>query len=377
MAVTAHCDVIVLGLGGMGTAAAAHLAKRGLAVVGLEQDDVPSARGSSVGETRVIRKAYFEDPRYVPLLERAYVLWRELEKIASETLFVRTGCLTLGPPEHEAIRGVRESVALHQLPHRVLDAGEVRARFPALAPAAGDVGVLEDDAGYLHVEACTRAHARWAQALGADLRTRTQVVDVHIDDGDARVTLADGDEVHAPKIVVAAGAWLPAFPPLRAIAPALPLVVERQVQLWFPRPNGDLPCFVHFAFDRTYYAIPTDDAIKVCRHHGGEETTPDALDRTLRLDDEETVRDYLRAHLPSVTGRVLRSRVCMYTCTPDQHYVVGRLAARPEVVLLGGFSGHGYKAASVVGEIAAEIVADGASRFDLTMFDPGRFAARA
>ncbi len=377
MASTTRCDVIVLGLGGMGASAAAHLAKRGLAVIGLEQDDVPSARGSSVGETRVIRKAYFEDPRYVPLLERAYVLWRELEKTAGEALFVRTGCMTLGPPEHEAIRGVRESVASHRLPHHVLDADQIRARFPAMAPAAGDVGVLEDDAGYLHVEACTRAHARWATALGAELRTRATVIDVRIDEGDVRATLASGEEICAPKIVVAVGPWLATSPSLREIARGLPLVVERQVQLWFPRPAGDLAAFVHFTGDRAYYAIPTDDALKICRHHGGSETTPDALDRTLRAEDEETVREYLRAHLPSVTGPVLRSRVCMYTCTPDQHYVVGRVVAHPEVVLLGGFSGHGYKAASVIGEIAAELTVDEESRFDLAMFDPGRFAARA
>jgi len=371
-----RCDVIVLGLGGMGSAAAAHLAKRGLAVVGLEQDDVPSARGSSVGETRVIRKAYFEDPRYVPLLERAYVLWRELETTAGEALFVRTGCMTLGPPEHEAIRGVQESVALHRLPHRVLDAGEIRARFPAMAPAPGDIGVLEDDAGYLHVEACTRAHARWAAALGADLRTRAHVVDLRVGNGEVRATLAGGDEIRAPSVVVAAGPWLATSPALRDIARTVPLVVERQVQLWFSRPAGDLATFVHFVGDRAYYAIPTEDTLKVCRHHGGKETTPDALDRAVSAEDEEMVREYVRAHLPSVTGPVLRSRACMYTCTPDHHYVVGRVAARPEVVILGGFSGHGYKAAAAIGEVAADLVVDGKSRLDLAMFDPGRFVGR-
>ena len=363
------------GGGGRGAAALAHLARRGLSVVGIEQDDVPSERGSSVGETRVIRKAYFEDPRYVPLLERAYTLWRELEEVAGETLFVRTGCLTLGPPGHEAIRGVLESVSRHRLPHELLEERDVAARFPALVPSPGDVGVFERDAGYLHVERCTLAHARWAASMGAELRTRVEVTELRIDGG-VRATLSDGSHVTAPRAVVAAGAWLATSPALREIARALPLTVERQVQLWFAHSpvSRSLAGFIHFVEGRAFYGIPTADSVKVCAHHGGETTTPDALDRALRPADEATVRDYLRAHLPSLDGSPIRSRVCMYTNTPDQHFVVGRAPGRPEVVVLGGFSGHGYKAASVVGEIAAELVAEGKSALDLAMFDPARFA---
>ena len=356
----------------MGAAALAHLARRGLRAIGIEQDDVPSEQGSSVGETRVIRKAYFENPRYVPLLERAYTLWRELERETGESLFERTGCMTLGPPDHEAIRGVLASVAEHRLPHRVMREGEIRQTFAPLVPAPGDVGVLEEDAGYLHVEACTRAHARWAVAMGAELRTRTQLVELEMSDG-VHAVLADGSIVSAPRAVVAAGPWLATSHALREVAGDLPLVVERQVQLWFPPPPRPLPAFIHFAGEWAHYAIPTPEAIKVCRHHGGEATSPDALDRSLRPEDEAAVRGYLRAHLPSLDAPPLRSRVCMYTNTPDQHFVVGRLPYQPNVVVLGGFSGHGYKMASVVGEIAAELVAGGESPFDLAMFDPGRF----
>jgi sarcosine oxidase/N-methyl-L-tryptophan oxidase len=198
------------------------------------------------------------------------------------------------------------------------------------------------------------------------------------------VTLDDGSTVVAPHLVVAAGAWLPSLPAVGALVGHLPLVVERQVQLWFGsaphRPAlPPLPAFIHFLEDRAFYGIPADPAhahpaIKVCRHHGGESTSPDALDRSLRADDEAQVRGYVRAHLPAADGPLLRSRVCMYTCTPDEHFVVGRLARAPHVVLLGGFSGHGYKMASVVGEIAADLVEKGTSALDLGMVAPERFA---
>jgi sarcosine oxidase len=362
-------DVLVLGVGGMGAAAMAHLARRGLSVVGVEADTVPSARGSSVGETRVIRKAYFEDPRYVPLLERAYTLWGELEAMHGAPLFVRTGCMTLGPAEHPAIRGVLESARQHRLAHHVLSEADVRARFPAMVPAKGDLGVLEDDAGYLHVEACTDAHARWAVRQGALLRAGTRVTALSLD-GEVRATLEGGEELSARSLVVAAGAWTPSSPSLAQISRGIPLTVERQVQLWFARPSGALPAFIHFTGERTHYAIPTAELIKVCAHHGGETTTADALDRSVHASDEERVRTYLRA----ADGAPVRSRVCMYTNTPDQHFVIGWAPGHANVVLLTGFSGHGYKMASVVGEIAAELVVDGKSALDLGMFAPGRFS---
>ena len=186
--------------------------------------------------------------------------------------------------------------------------------------------------------------------------------------------------VAADKVVVAAGAWL-ATDALREVARGLPLVIERQVQLWFePRAGASsLPAFIHFVAGGPFYGIPADathgePAVKVCRHHGGEVTRADALDRVVRRQDEATVRAYVQAHLPAADGALLRSRVCMYTNTPDEHFVVGCLARAPHVVLLGGFSGHGYKMASVMGEVAADLVERGQSAFDLGLFSPERFA---
>jgi glycine/D-amino acid oxidase-like deaminating enzyme len=290
----------------------------------------------------------------VPLLARAYDLWRGLEARSGKALFERVGCLNLGRADHAAIRGVLDSVARHGLPHARLGPEEVRTRF-GIVPCPGDVGVFEEDAGYLRVEACTKAHADWAAAAGASLRTRTRVTDLRVDRASVQVTLDDGSTVDASHLVVAAGAWLPSLPAIGALVGGLPLVVERQVQLWFgsaPRPPAfpPLPAFIHFLEGRAFYGVPPDPAhaqpaTKVCRHHGGESTSADALDPSLRPDDEAQVRAYVHAHLPVADGPLLRSRVCMYTCTPDEHFLVGRLASAPHVVLLGGFSGHGYKMA--------------------------------
>ncbi|HEY3820746.1 MAG TPA: N-methyl-L-tryptophan oxidase [Polyangiaceae bacterium] len=375
-------DVLVLGLGGMGAAALAHLAARGCSVVGVDQDMVPSLRGSSVGETRVIRKAYAEDPRYVPLLVRAYALWSELEARSGRALFTRVGCLNLGPAAHPAIRGVLESAERHGLPHRVLDEAAVRARF-SVVPAPGDLGVFEEDAGYLAVEACTEAHLAWAASRGAEVR-RGRVTALDVAGSSVRATLEDGRSLVADRAVVAAGPWLGQAPAFAELARGLPLVVERQVQLWFEPVDRDaarppaLPAFIHFVEGGPFYGIPPDDshpspAVKACRHHGGAQASPDTLDRALHPDDEATVRRYLRAHLPAADGPLLRSRVCMYTNTPDEHFLVGPLPGAPHVVVLGGFSGHGYKMASVVGEIAADLALGGRSAFDLGMFAPGRF----
>lgn len=385
-------DVLVLGVGGMGAAALAHIAGRGMRVIGVEQHDVPSDRGSSVGESRIIRKAYFEDERYVPLLHRAYELWHELESETDNTgrLFVRTGCLNLGPAAHPSIRGVLDSVTRHRLPHERLSDVDVRDRFPAFRPAMGDVGVYEADAGYLRVEACTRAHARLADSKGAELRTNATVQALEVHASGVRATLHDGNVIEAKHLVITAGAWLASGHALRELAMDLPpLVVERQVQFWF-RPLDEelartpaMPVFVHFVADRAYYGVPLGDGLpvptsepglKVCRHHGGAATTADALDRSVHDADEATVRDYLRAHLPNGDGPTLMTRVCMYTNTPDQNFVVGRHPRWPHVVVLGGFSGHGYKMASVMGEIAADLVEHGRSSFDLAIFDPSRFA---
>jgi glycine/D-amino acid oxidase-like deaminating enzyme len=208
------------------------------------------------------------------------------------------------------------------------------------------------------------------------VRPGASSVDVDVDDGTGSVTWG------GKQVVLAAGAWLSADPVLRAFAGSAPLVVERQVQLWFePGPAAQctvpsLPCFIHFSERGTFYAIPgraDDSALKACRHHGGALTTPDDVDRVVRARDIDDVRGFLSAHMPLADGEPVRSKVCLYTNTPDENFLIGASPSSSRVLVLGGCSGHGYKMACVLGEIAADVVVSGKSRFDLGLFDLKRF----
>ncbi len=384
------CDVVVVGLGGFGAAALFHLAARGLSIVGVEAHGIPHDQGSSTGETRVIRKAYFEDARYVPLLQRAYALWAELADVVDASLcgplFQRAGCLTFGPPGHTAVVGVQAAAREHALAHEVLDEHAIAKRFPALKPNPGDVGVFEAEAGFLHVERCTTAHVDGARRRGAVILCPARVTALRPGPEHVDVDVDEGTTLRARSVVLAAGPWLAADPVLRAFAGATPLVVERQVQLWFePAVRAScavpaLPCFIHFGARGTFYAIPgreDDGALKACRHHGGTLTTPANVDRRVSAADVDDVRTFLRAHLPVADGEPLRSKVCLYTNTPDENFLVGPSPSSSRVIVVGGCSGHGYKMASVLGEIAADLVVDGGSPFDLGLFDPHRFGPAA
>lgn len=329
----------------------------------------------------------------MPLLRRAYELWATLARDVDETLMERAGCLTFGPPTHPAVIGVQAAAREHALDHEVLDDDGIASRFPGLQPNRGDVGVYESDAGFLHVERCTVAHVSAAQRVGARVFAPGRVTAMRAGRDSVEVDVDDGHSWRARHVVLAAGAWLAADPVLRAFAGHAPLVVERQVQLWFE--PGDvrfrvprLPCFIHFGKRGTFYAIPGrddlcspgDTALKACRHHGGVSTTPDDVDREVRAADVDDVRAFLRDHMPYADGPPVRSKVCLYTNTPDENFLIGWSPSSSRVLVLGGCSGHGYKMASVIGEIAADLVVDGDNRldkgrFDLGLFDPQRFTA--
>lgn len=369
--------MIVIGLGVMGAASCRALARRGMRVLGLEQFELCHARGSSHGRSRVIRKAYFEDPRYVPLLHSAYRLWQELEAETQETILHRTGCLNLGPPDHECVRGARRSAEEHRLPHEVMTAAEVRARWPVLAPAADDIGIYERDAGFVVPERCVRLLADQARLRGAELREREPVRRWSCAGGEVEV-VTDAAHYRGAQLVLSAGPWLG---PL--VGADLPLRVERQVQLWFapPRPErfraGRLPVVIHFLADRAYYAVPglAGDPLKVARHHGGELSEPDQLRRHVTDSDEAEVRWYLRQHLPDADVAPAASEVCLYTNTPDDHFVIDRHPTREKVVIAGGFCGHGFKFAPLVGEVVADLLTQRRTDHPIGLFSIGRFAS--
>ena len=371
-------DAIVIGLGAMGAATCLALARRGVRVLGLERFELGHARGSSHGRSRIVRRAYFEDPRYVPLLGETYRLWSELEVESGERLLHRTGCLNLGAPDHPSLRGVRRSAEQHALPHELLGADEIRARWPALHPAPGDVGLYEADAGFVVPERCVELMLDRARRHGAELRESEPVLRWSPEAGGIGVVTRAG--LHRGRqLVLCAGAWT--GPLLEGSGLALPLDVERQVQLWFrpERPQrfaaGQLPALIHFGSDRAYYAVPAaaDGLVKVARHHGGEPTSPDAVRRVSHADAAD-VRGFLRRHLPDIDRPPARSELCLYTNTPDGHFVIDRHPERGDVVVAAGFSGHGFKFAPLVGEIVADLLARGRSEHPIELFGIRRFA---
>lgn len=375
---SSNFDVIICGLGVMGVSAARSLAGRGLRVLGLEQFDIPNDRGSSHGKSRVIRTAYFEDPRYVPLCRSAFAAWAELEREAGRQLIFRTGVLNMGPPEHECTRGVLESVRQHGLEHEVLTAADIRERWPALVPNDTDVGVFESAAGYLTPEACVTALAESARHRGATLRTQTRV-DRWTIEGDGVVVEAGGERYVGKQLVITAGGWFADAVQSLGVS----LNVERQVQLWWQPADvnaiapGRTPVFIHFVDDRAYYSIPPfgDYGIKISRHHGGEITTADAVDRTCRDADEADVRNYIRRHIPAADGPRIDAQVCLYTNTPDDHFLVDRLPGADRVWVAGGFSGHGFKFGPVIGDALADFVCDGRTNAPIDHFRFNRFSA--
>lgn len=368
-------DAIVLGVGAMGSATCYHLAKRGIKAIGIEQFQLAHEMGSSHGRTRVIRKAYFEDERYVPLLHATYDEWREIESASGEKLLHLVGCLNVGPAEHESILGVQHSGKKHSLPFEVLNRAEMTKRWPGLDPSERDVGVFEKDAGFLLPEKSIAAMARLAESSGCRILTDQCVLEWSADS--AGVTVKTQRATYsAAKLIVTAGPWLPKIVPQLGV----PLRVERQVQMWFNPTAPELftaarfPVFIHFVANRAYYGIPSSDPpwIKVARHHGGVITTADEVDRRILPSDEADARWYMQRHLRGADGPRMDAKVCLYTNTADDHFIIDRHPRHANVLIAGGFSGHGFKFAPVVGRVLCEMAADQKPSLPIEMFSLAR-----
>lgn len=377
-------DVIVCGLGGMGSAAAAHLARRGLRVAGFDAFHPPHDRGASHGSTRIIRQSYFEDPAYVPLLLRAYELWRELEQRRGGELLVETGGLMLGPPDSSVVQGSLRSARTHGLPHEFLDAREIRRRFPAFAPDDDMVALHEKAAGFLWCEPSVQAHLDDAAAGGAELHFDEPVLAWS-------ATAEGGVTVHTPRgeysagqLALTPGPWAPAV--LADLG--LPLQITRAVLCWFDPPGGVEPFepgrFPIWIWEKSAheatYGFPAVDGpgggVKTAFHVTPkvEQCTPETIDRTIRAADSEQLRASLRGLLPGLDGPLLQAKTCLYSSTPDAHFVISPHPQHPQIQIACGFSGHGFKFCSVVGEVLADLVTTGRSRHDLGLFSPGRFS---
>ncbi len=365
-------DVIVVGLGAMGSATAFQLARRGQRVLGLDRFTPPHEFGSSHGETRIIREAYFEHPLYVPLVQRAYELWAQLEKLSGRSLFKQTGGLMIGLENGAIVSGALRSAREHRLAHEQLSAAEVRRRFPALRPTEEQVAVWESRAGALFPEACIEAHLAQSRVHGAELRFGETVLrwepaaaGVHV--------ITSGGEYVAKRLVLTAGAWVSSL--LGEFK--FPFRVERQVLYWFEQraqsPNLDpanCPIFIcqnerhgHF------YGFPDfGTGVKVARHHAGETANPDALRREVSAEEIALMREIVSEFLAGADGPLRATAVCMYTNTPDEHFLIDWHPQSDRVLIASPCSGHGFKFSAAIGEVVSDLVLDGRSRFDLSLF---------
>jgi sarcosine oxidase len=360
---TRSYDCLLLGTGGAGGAALYHLARRGARVLGIDRFPPGHDRGSSHGDTRIIRQAYFEHPDYVPLLLRAYELWKALEEERGRKLYHPVGLLQVGPPGGVVIPGVLESARRHILPVDRLEPGEAEARFPGFRVPPGMLGVFEKRAGYLLVEECVLAHIELALASGAELRVGETVRSWRAD-GCGVVVETEAARYRGERLIITAGPWAGEF--LRELG--VSLEVRRKPLFWFRagssayRADGGAPAFLYETPSGVFYGFPEIDrfGLKAAEHTGGAPVTdPLAVDRALDPEDERRLSDFLAVHLPGVTSECLKHVVCMYTMTRDEHFIVDRHPEHSQVVFAAGLSGHGFKFTAILGEILAALALDG------------------
>ena len=367
-------DVVVVGVGGMGSAALYHLARRGKRALGLERFDLLHEHGSSHGLTRIIRLAYFEHPDYVPLLRRAYELWRALEAEAGEQLLHVTGIVEGGD---RILDGVLRSCEEHDIAHEVLNGAQIAERFPAYRLPPGMDVVHQPDGGFVVPERCIVAHVEGALSHGATLRARERVLEWKQNENGVRVA-TDRSVVEADTLVLTAGAWsqdvarLPAGL-VRGVRQSLAWLQPTRPELFEP---GRMPVF-NLALDgEHFYGFPAHGipGFKLGRYdHFGSGGDPDTIAREPTLEDEAPLRAFAERYFPDGAGPTVALKTCLFEPSPDEHFLIDRHPDAPSAVVAAGFSGHGYKFCSVVGEILADLAIDGSTAHDIGLFRLDRF----
>lgn len=369
-------DVIVIGLGSMGSAAAYHLASRGARVIGLDRFAPPHSRGAHAGGSRIIRMTYAEGPSYVPLLRRAYTLWDQLSSLTGISLVTPTGGLFLGPPLSPTVAGALRSARDHGLAHEVLDAAEIRRRYPAFTPADDEMAVYDEAAGIVTPEAAITALHTLAVEAGADLRYGAAVALWKATDSGVAVTLEDGSVLTADRLIISPGGWAPGLLDL-------PIRIERRLQhYWTPSGSGfavgEFPVWIwEDATGAAAYGMPAfgpSAHVKAAFHHATDPASASVGAAPPRPGEEEPVRTWLSHRLPRLSSAgYAGGKQCLYALTPDENFVIGRHPSWDRVAVAAGFSGHGFKFVPVVGEILADLSTGVAPSYDLSLFAPSRF----
>ena len=372
-------DVAIIGLGAMGTAISWRLAKREARIAAFDRLAPPHTMGSSHGRTRIIREAYYEHPLYVPLVRRAYELWDELERETGKKLRVQTGGLMVGRESGSLVRGALQSALTHDIEHELLDAAELTRRFPAYAAPTDAVAVLEKRAGLLFPERCIEAQMDRAQADRVELHLNEAVETCTVSAGGISLETARG-AYQADRVVLTVGPWLPRF--LSQMGTRFPVEVERQLSHWFQPhvPGADkysasrCPVALWEISDGEVFATLPDagDGVKCGMHHAGASTSPDGVNRTVSQAENAVARGLLETVMPGAGGRLVDARVCLYTNTPDRHFIIDWLEGG-RILVVSPCSGHGFKFAPAIGEIVAQLLTEGTCWLDLQPFSARRF----
>ncbi|MEL6269625.1 MAG: N-methyl-L-tryptophan oxidase [Chloroflexota bacterium] len=370
-------DVIVIGIGGMGSAALYQLAKRGQNVLGIEQFEIPHEMGSSHGLTRIIRLAYYEDPAYVPLLHRTYDLWKELEAESGDRVFYQTGSIDAGPEDSNVFAGSLQSCIEHNLEHEVLTSKEMTDRFPGYRFPSETMALYQPQGGIIVPEQAIESSVKLAEKHGATIHTGERVDGWEpTADGGVTVTTSEGTYT-ARKLVITGGAWAyKLVPQVEGIA-----VPERQVLIWLETKKpawftpDSFPVWNALVEEGRYYGFPefnpsgNTPGMKYGRwHHREEICDPDTVDRNVYKEDEDLLRQFGERYFPDGAGKTLDMKACMFTNTVDEHWVIDTLPEAPQVSVAAGFSGHGFKMCSVVGEIMADLAIDGTTKHNIDLF---------
>lgn len=363
-------DAIVVGVGGIGSATTYHLARRGLDVLGIERHDVPHAMGSSHGSTRIIRKAQQEGPSYVPLVERAYELWRDLEARTGRDLLYVTGSVHAGAPGTDLVGNVREACDANGIEYELLSAETVNERFPGYDLPEGFDAVYQDDGGFLDCERCISAHVQAAHAEGATIRGREEVLEWSETTDGVRVR-TDKGRYAADELVLAAGPWT---------AELLPSIAEnavpvRALMTWLQPKRPELfaperfPVFVLRGEEEGGYGFPVHDVPGFKFGRSGENrevVDPDQMDREPTTAEEELHRRFAETYFPEGAGPTISLRTCIQSYSADEDFVLGRAPGHDAVTVGAGFTGHGFKFASVTGEILADLATEGETDHDIS-----------
>ncbi len=374
-------EVIVIGAGGVGSAALFYLARRGVRALGLDRFAPAHDRGSSHGRTRMIRQAYFEHPDYVPMVQRAFSQWAELSERRGSPLYHEVGLLQVGPRDGVVLPGVLASARTHGLEIEELSAAAVEKRWRGFRVPRHLAALFERRAGYLDVEDCVLAHLDEARRMGAELRIGETVR--RWEATRDRVTVeTDRGRYHAERLIIAAGPWAGQL--LAELG--LPLEVRRKPMFWYEATSNVYSCEQQspaFLFELPagiYYGFPQIDelGVKVAEHSGGTVVAdPLTVNRDIDAVDRSRVEQFAAEHLPALTRRLTAHSVCMYTMTHDEHFIVDRHPTHANVVFAAGLSGHGFKFAGVLGEALADLVCDRPTAAPMDFLHLNRPALRA